>query len=514
MGTGRRPAGTDLRHPDHARRPRRHQALCGRLHPLRPRAFRTDVPRHGNRLRHRRIQAGGDCPALQGRGGSSEHPPASTLLGGAERKVKTRAPTAQSHQNAHQRTEGADHEDDTRGRKDVAHTDQRRYDAARSKAHGTEQRRGRAGILPLAFHRQGCARGERHAHAEQQAQHQHLVNPETASRHESRALEHRHDGHAATARQRAAFRAVKLDRQSSRHPDSQRIDTETEAEGKGRETVMLLHNEGRGSDVGKQHTLGEGHLKNVAHVAPVAQNDTETAERIAPPLGRTPVAGQRLPEVHTPRQQQDAQPEQNPENALPAYQVGQQSAHDGSRHRSHPVDGTDDSQHLGQLAPGKLVRGHGTRNDDAARPRNALQQTEGHKLLDAPREQTQQRGGNEQPHGHQQRQTASVAVAQRAKEHLPHRQTNHTGRQSQLYHRRSGTEIIAHRGQAGQIHVGDERTESGQHAQQYQQEYFGIFFCHTIYISLKSAAKLPRIPATCNTPHRCLSPFLENIFRS
>ena len=91
----------------------------------------------------------------------------------------------------------------------------------------------------------------------------------------------------------------------------------------------------------------------------------------------------------------------------------------------------------------------------------------------------------------QQRQTASVAVAQRAKEHLPHRQTNHTGRQSQLYHRRSGTEIIAHRGQAGQIHVGDERTESGQHAQQYQQEYFGIFFYHTIYISLKSVAKLP-----------------------
>ena len=158
-------------------------------------------------------------------------------------------------------------------------------------------------ILPLAFHRQGCARGERHAHAEQQAQHQHLVNPEAASRHEGRALEHRHDGHAATACQRAAFRAVKLDRQGSCHPDGQRIDTETEAECKGGETVMLLHNEGRGSNVGKQHTLGEGHLKNVAHVAPITQNGAETAERIAPPLGRTPVAGQRLPEAHTPRQQ-------------------------------------------------------------------------------------------------------------------------------------------------------------------------------------------------------------------
>lgn len=45
---------------------------------------------------------------------------------------------------------------------------------------------------------------------------------------------------------------------------------------------MLLHDERRRSDVGKQHSLCESHLKHIAHVTPVAQHDSKTAERITP----------------------------------------------------------------------------------------------------------------------------------------------------------------------------------------------------------------------------------------
>ena len=62
---------------------------------------------------------------------------------------------------------------------------------------------------------------------------------------------------------------------------------------------MLLYNERRGSDVGKQYALSEGHLKDVTDVAPVAQDDTETTKRISPLLRRTLVAGQRFPKMAT-----------------------------------------------------------------------------------------------------------------------------------------------------------------------------------------------------------------------
>ena len=51
----------------------------------------------------------------------NEYPPASTFLGGTKGEVKARAPTPQSHQDAHQRTKSTDHENDACGRKDIAH---------------------------------------------------------------------------------------------------------------------------------------------------------------------------------------------------------------------------------------------------------------------------------------------------------------------------------------------------------------------------------------------------------
>gem|GEM_PF-3104697 len=237
---------------------------------------------------------------------------------------------------------------------------------------------------------------------------------------------------------------------------------------------MSLHDEGRGGDVGEQHALGETHLQDVGHVAAVAEHGAETAENVAPGYGAAAFGRERLAEAETTCEQDASQHQQDAEDALPADRVGEGAADDGGDDRSHAVDGADQRQHPGQVAASEPVGGDRPRNDNAARTGDALQETRSDELADVRGEDAEQGGADEEPHGRQQRRSASVFVAQGTEEQLSGSQADHAGGESHLHHRRGGMEEIRHGGQRRQVHIRYERTECCQQAQQDEQVNFDL----------------------------------------
>ena len=155
-----------------------------------------------------------------------------------------------------------------------------------------------------------------------------------------------------------------------------------------------------------------------------------------------------------------------------------ESADDGCDDRCDAVDGADQRQHPGQVAASEPVGGDRPRNDNAARTGNALQETRSDELADVRGEDAEQGGADEEPHGRQQRRSASVFVAQGTEEQLSGSQADHAGGESHLHHRRGGMEEIRHGGQRRQVHIRYERTECCQQAQQDEQVNFAVVFVH------------------------------------
>lgn len=83
LGPGCRIAGPKLCHPDHAGRRGDHRPLCRRLHSVCPAASGDDLPCHRDRMRHRRLHAGTNRPALRPGPRRGEYPFAGPLLGSA-----------------------------------------------------------------------------------------------------------------------------------------------------------------------------------------------------------------------------------------------------------------------------------------------------------------------------------------------------------------------------------------------------------------------------------------------
>lgn len=270
-------------------------------------------------------------------------------------------------------------------------------------------------------------------------------------------------------------------------PDRHGIGGEAEAEAEGRESVVLLRDEGRGGDVGEQHALCETELEHVAYEPAVAEHAAETVENVAPGHGAAAFGGEGLAIVPASGKQDETQDQQDAEDALPADSVGQGSADDRGRDGCHAVDCADHGQHAPQFGPRELVGGYRTRDDDAARCGNPLDEPHGDELFDAVRRDAEYGRYQEERHGCEQRPAAAVFVAQRAEEELSDGQSDHAGRQSHLDHRRRSGEESRHRRERRQVHVRDERAEGREHAQQDQQKESRIVVLHVSYLFLNVA---------------------------
>ena len=205
---------------------------------------------------------------------------------------------------------------------------------------------------------------------------------------------------------------------------------------------MFLHDEGSGGDVDKQHAHREAILEDVAHIETVAQDLGEAASHVGPACSLAAFAGQRLAHAQGARQQQCAKEEQQPEDALPSPHVGHHASAHGSCHGGDAVHRADEGHRAGQFVGRAFVSGNRTRQHHASRAGNALHQPQGDKLHDVAGEDAAQRGEQEERHGGNQRAVASVTVAQRAEDELPHSQPDHAGGQPQLHHRRRSVEEV------------------------------------------------------------------------
>ena len=231
---------------------------------------------------------------------------------------------------------------------------------------------------------------------------------------------------------------------------------------------MLLHDEGRRGDIGKEHAHGEAHLQHIVEIPPVAQHRPEGGQQ---PLHAAPLAAvgrQRLLEMQVAQQQQKADSQEHHEDTLPPDRVGKKASQYRRSDRCHPVDGPDDGHRLGQILTRKEVGSDRTRHHNTASSGHTLYQTEEDEALDRGRHQTAHRRHDKERHGGQQRRATAVAVAQRTEKELTQRQPDHARREAQLNHRSLCVEIAHHRRQTGQIHVGHKRTESRQCPQQYK----------------------------------------------
>ena len=126
-------------------------------------------------------------------------------------------------------------------------------------------------MLPALVHGKGGGGGEAKPQREKDAEHESLINGETATGKQCRRFTNRKDKQTGTAQQRSLLYTPEPGGKSSRYDHSERIHAETHAEFQRGKAVVLLHNERRGSDVGEKCSLGEPKLQHITHVGTVSQ---------------------------------------------------------------------------------------------------------------------------------------------------------------------------------------------------------------------------------------------------
>lgn len=374
------------------------------------------------------------------------------------------------HAGADKRADGTDQEGNAGGNHDVSKTDERGYYSSECKSQCSKKGRSHTCMGPLAVHGQSVGRGKGESQHGKQPDQQYFIDPETAAGTKGHAEEERSDDHADTSAVQGLFRVGKTGGCRCGNDDCQCIGSEINAERQGGQAIMLLHNERGRRDVGKQHSLSKTELEYVADIATVMDHCHKAVIDIAP-AGVLTLRGRKgFPEIDAARQQDDANPEERPEDALPSQTAGHCTSCHRSGHGGNSIDGSDDGEHLGQFPAGIFISGNGTGNDDSARSGHSLHQAPAYELHDGFREQTSQRGKQEQQHRHNQRNAAAVFVTQRTEKKLSDSQSDHAGSQSQLHLRGSCLKKSGHRRQRRQIHIRHERTEGRKHSEEDQNK--------------------------------------------
>ena len=170
-----------------------------------------------------------------------------------------------------------------------------------------------------AVHGQCGGGGEGQPHTEEQGEEQRFVDPETAARGQCCGFGYGENDHADASGQCALFRAAEAYRRSCGHPDRHGIGGEAEAEAEGRESVVLLRDEGRGGDVGEQHALCETELEHVAYEPAVAEHAAEAVENVVPRHGAAAFGGEGLAIVPASGKQDETQDQQDAEDAASRF---------------------------------------------------------------------------------------------------------------------------------------------------------------------------------------------------